>query len=183
MFNKSDQRSAPREQLLIEKDVQSALLLRAALHGGALATYFTVIQFFAQSMINPEVGWFDTALRFFDEAIYWVPALILLAPLFAYDLLKLSNRFAGPVFRLRREMIRLCAGQSEEPIFFRGSDFWSDLQDPFNELREELLDLRRENERLKTELGGTAASAPPPQSDAADKGTKVDAPHTVLQEV
>src|SRR6056297_1865264 len=148
-----------REQLLIESDVQSALLWRAALHGGALATYFTVIQFFAQSMLTPEVGFLEMVLRFIDEAIYWVPALILLAPLFAYDLLKLSNRFAGPIFRLRRELTRLEKDESVSPILFREDDFWSDLQRPFNAVRADLLKLRAENAELKKKLAAVGASA------------------------
>lgn len=148
-----------REQLLIESDVQSALLWRAALHGGALAIYFTVIQFFAQSMLMPEVSFLEMVFRFVDEAIYWVPALILLAPLFAYDLLKLSNRFAGPIFRLRRELIRLDKNESKDPISFRETDFWSDLQKPFNAVRDDLLMLRTENVELKQQLATAQATA------------------------
>lgn len=146
-----------REQLLIEPEVQTALLFRAALYGTALAIYFTVIQFFSQQMQHPEVGAGDLMWSFLDEAIYWGPGLMLLGPLFAYDLLKMSNRFAGPVFRLRREMTRLVNNDSKVPISFRDEDFWHDVGDQFNEIRDELMDLRLENAMLKQAAQSKAA--------------------------
>ncbi|MEM9644464.1 MAG: hypothetical protein AAF989_05685 [Planctomycetota bacterium] len=159
-----------REQLMIEQDVQSALLYRTALHGAALAVYFTLIQFFSQAMARPDRGALDVLMQFLDEAIYWGPGLMLLGPLFAYDQLKISNRFAGPIFRLRREMNRLIKHQSESPLSFRDEDYWNDLGDPFNQIREELLALRLENQALHDELrdgSGASQAAPDEAHDSA----------------
>ena len=149
--------ASPREQLLIEKDVQCALLMRAGLHATALAVYFTVTQFFAQSIDSPDAGIVELFFRLTDEAIYWGPGLMLLGPLIAYDILKLTNRFSGPVFRLRREMDRLIADESKQPLSFRDEDYWADLADRYNQLREEIITLREQRE-LWQATGGMADS-------------------------
>jgi hypothetical protein len=57
---------------------------------------------------------------------------ILVLPLLIYDALKLSNKFTGPLFRLRRELRRLAAGEHVPPIRFRSRDFWVAMADEFN---------------------------------------------------
>ncbi|EKK02377.1 hypothetical protein RBSH_02311 [Rhodopirellula baltica SH28] len=131
-----------RQQLLIDKDVQVALILRAVLYGTACVTYFVVIQFFTQSMIHPGVNTADLFLSLTDEAMYWVPGLLVLGPLMIYDVLKVSNRFAGPIFSMRREMQNLIDGKEGRNITFRNDDHWSTMAMQFNTIREELLELR-----------------------------------------
>lgn len=175
-----------REQLLIEPDVQTALLLRAGLYGVSLATYFTVIQYFSQQMQHPEVGAGDLVWQFLDEAIYWGPGLMLLGPLFAYDLLKLSNRFAGPVFRLRREMQRLVRNESEVPISFRDDDYWHDVGTHFNAIRDELMDLRAENAVLKANAAAVpeseAVTSEPVTSEPASEEGEINEPSSLNAE-
>jgi len=59
-------------------------------------------------------------------------ALVVLAPVFFWDLCKLTNRFAGPMVRLRRAMRELAEGGDVEPIRFRKGDFWQDFAEDFN---------------------------------------------------
>ncbi|MFG0264850.1 MAG: hypothetical protein ACF8AM_06805 [Rhodopirellula sp. JB055] len=131
-----------RQQLLIDRDVQVALILRAVLYGTACVTYFVVIQFFTQSMIHPGVATSDLFLSLTDEAVYWVPGLLVLGPLMIYDVLKVSNRFAGPIFSMRREMQNLVDGKEGRNISFRNDDHWSAMAIQFNTIREEVLELR-----------------------------------------
>ena len=48
------------------------------------------------------------------------------------DTIRLSNRFAGPVSRLRNAMRKVADGGSYEPLKFRGNDFWTELADDYN---------------------------------------------------
>jgi len=136
-----------RQQLLIDGPVQGVLLKRMCLYGGACLLYFSGVILLTESMANPEEAISSVIFRCLDDTIYWGPGLVLLVPAFAYDLLRVSNRFAGPVFRLRREMRRLADGESEYPLSFREADNWTELADVFNELREELLELRENSPR------------------------------------
>jgi hypothetical protein len=63
-------------------------------------------------------------------------AVLALAPIFVLDLCKLSNRFVGPVLRLRRGMRDLAEGRTVSPIHFRKGDFWQDLGTDFNQVVE-----------------------------------------------
>lgn len=132
-----------RHKLFIDRDVQGMLLRRTALYGIACALYFTVILLLTESMSDPDESIVSALLRCLDEAIYWVPGLAILAPVVAYDILVFSNRFTGPAFRLQREMQRLVKGESERPLSFRDDDYWVEMADTFNEIRDELMELRQ----------------------------------------
>ncbi len=53
-------------------------------------------------------------------------------PVLLYDLIKLTNRFAGPVFRLQCSMKDLAEGKDVKPISFREGDYWLELAESFN---------------------------------------------------
>jgi nitrogen fixation/metabolism regulation signal transduction histidine kinase len=67
---------------------------------------------------------------------------VFLLPVFVMDSIKLSNRFAGPIYSLRRAIREIAQGQPARKIKFRRRDFWHDLADDYNAmlLRLELLD-------------------------------------------
>ncbi len=58
--------------------------------------------------------------------------MVSILPTFVYDSMKLSNRFAGPVMRLRESIRDLAQGESVEELKFRDNDFWRELSDDFN---------------------------------------------------
>ena len=53
-------------------------------------------------------------------------------PILLLDVLITSNRFAGPLYRLRRSMRALAAGEHVQPVVFRDGDFWHEIADEFN---------------------------------------------------
>jgi hypothetical protein len=61
-------------------------------------------------------------------------ALVAVLPFVAYDLLKLTNRFAGPVYRVRVTLEHLSRGETIRPVKFRDGDFWCDLAPKLNVL-------------------------------------------------
>ena len=142
-MNQPTQPVFARKQLLIDENVQGSLLKRAAFYSVACVVYFMVILVFTESMSRQDASFAEALMGCLGEAIYWAPGLLLMTPLVAYDMLKQTNRFAGPVFRLRREMRRLIAGESDLPLSFRNDDYWTEMADDFNAIREELLELRK----------------------------------------
>lgn len=60
---------------------------------------------------------------------------LLFLPLVIFDLIKFSNRFAGPVLNLRNKMNKLADGEEVEDIRFRPGDFYPDLMNNFNTLK------------------------------------------------
>ena len=152
-----------RQQLLIDKSVQGTLLRRTALYSCACAVYFIVILIFTESMSDPDQPFSEAVFRCFDEAIFWAPGLMLLTPVVAYDLLRVTNRFAGPVFRLRREMQRLVDHESIDPLNFRDGDYWLEMADIFNQIRDELLELREAQAIVARESSGSQHIVSQPQ--------------------
>lgn len=75
-------------------------------------------------------GWAETA-----------PMLIVLVamlPMFLWDILKLSHRFAGPMCGFQQTVRRLAAGEEVRPIRLRKGDFWTDFADDLNTLIQRL---------------------------------------------
>ena len=68
--------------------------------------------------------------------------LIMLAflPLAIYDSIKLSHKFAGPIYRLRKDLARLQQGEDVQ-FSFRKDDFWTDIPDSMNSLVAKIDDL------------------------------------------
>lgn len=147
-----------RSLLLIDPDIQWPILQRTALYTGSCAVYFMVVLFCAESgKINHESPG-KSLWHCLDVIACWAPGLTMLAPIIAYDLLIFTNRFAGPMFRLRREMQRLIADESQTPIKLRDNDHWTDMADLFNEIRSELIELRGSRSPMAKSLFGAVSS-------------------------
>ena len=106
--------------------------------------YFSIIELLDVGLSDPAQSRGEIFWNFVGQAIYWAPGLFVLMPIFAYDLLRLSHGFVGPVLRLRKEMKALALGADREPIEFRAEDFWLDMADEYNLLRDEVNKLREQ---------------------------------------
>ena len=73
-------------------------------------------------------------------------ASILLLPLVIVDVLRMSNRFVGPLQRIRRSLRDMAAGRDVPYIAFRKGDFWCELADDVNRLNDRV-------KRLQVQLG------------------------------
>ncbi len=63
-------------------------------------------------------------------------SLVLLLPMFVFDAVRLSHRFTGPMFRIRKAMKAAAKGEKVTPIQLRETDYWQDLADDLNSLLE-----------------------------------------------
>ena len=59
-------------------------------------------------------------------------ASLLVLPAVIFDLLRVSNRFAGPMFRLRRSLHDLAQDKPVLAVRFRQGDFWQEFAEDFN---------------------------------------------------
>ena len=122
-----------RKKLLIDPTSQLALVQSVALNW----VCFLAIVVLSAVCIEIIVQYPDQSLGSLTQGVVGrhaqTLALMLLAcPFFIYRSVKFSHRFAGPIWRLRREMKNLGAGNHVEPIRFRRRDFWQELADDFN---------------------------------------------------
>jgi hypothetical protein len=83
---------------------------------------------------GPRRGIGELYLQYVQQQQSLLIALIVTAPMTLYDLLKFSNRIAGPLFRCRRVMLDMAAGKTVPQFEPRKRDFMGELFQAFNAL-------------------------------------------------
>lgn len=121
-----------RTKHFIDMKVQGALARRILFHWVAFLGTAFVVSFIMQVLSNPFVS-----LTTHLENLWWTqgPFLlvtIFLLPVFVVDTVKLSHRFAGPIFSLRRAIREVAAGNPARRLKFRHGDFWQELAQDYN---------------------------------------------------
>lgn len=127
-----------RKKHFIDASVQGSLIRRVLCHWLAFVLVAFVVSFILQVLTDP----FRPLAKHFQE-LWWThgPFLLVvlfLLPVYVVDTIKLSHRFAGPIFRLRRAVREIAAGQPPQRVKFRSNDFWQDLAGDFNAMLERL---------------------------------------------
>jgi hypothetical protein len=122
-----------RKQNLVDGKVQGGLVTRIMCHWlcffGVTAFLFVVLQTMLGDPAVPMSGRLSAAIR-----EYALLAIVIFAvlPAFALDTIRFSNRFVGPVFRLRRALRELGEKGDTDPVQFRDNDFWQDIAGDLN---------------------------------------------------
>lgn len=131
-----------RKKKFIDANVQGALARRLILHWLAFTVVAALVAFFLQVLSNP-----FQPLSVHVQQAWWTHGpfllvLVFMLPVFVVDTIKISHRFAGPIFALRRAIREVADGQPPRRINFRRHDFWQELAHDYNEMlsRLELLD-------------------------------------------
>jgi hypothetical protein len=138
-----------RKQLFVDPKVQGALLLRT------VGYWFFCLLTMALTLLLWRLFTGPARLFYFhfDDMLFWygpaAVASLLVLPLVIVDCVRLSNRFAGPLYRLRRELRRLAAGETVRPIHFREGDFWLEFADEFNAVAKRMDELTKQVDELK----------------------------------
>jgi methyl-accepting chemotaxis protein len=138
--------------LFVDRQVQGALLFRIAVYWCFSVLAVCLITLCVQAISYPDRQFLEY-FAFTDFFVQYAPivlASLVLVPLIMFDVVATSNRFVGPLLRMRRSMRALAGGQEVEPIYFREKDFWQDVAQEFNlvvghveELKQELAETRQ----------------------------------------
>src|SRR3954463_15748385 len=121
-----------RTKHFIDKNVQGSLTRRIIFHWLTFLSVAFVVSFVLQVMTDP-----FRPLSAHLKELWWThgPFLLVAAfmlPAYAIDTIKLSHRFAGPIFSLRRAIREVAAGEPPRKLKFRRRDFWQDLAGDYN---------------------------------------------------
>jgi len=143
-----------RKRLFVDARVQGALFIRIIVYWFSGLVVIGELALYWHDLMHPGRPFFDQFdfSILFEEYAAVVVASIFVLSLVLYDTLVLTNRFAGPILRLRRSMRALAAGEPVEPLRFRKRDFWQEIAQEFNAIVQK-------QERLQEQL----ASAGVPQ--------------------
>ena len=131
-----------RSKKFIDANVQGSLARRIIFHWLLFLLVASLAAFILQALSNP-----FRPLSAHVRDIWWTHGpfllvLFFLLPVFMVDSIKLSHRFAGPIYSLRRAVRDIADGKPARKLKFRRHDFWHDLADDYNAMlkRLELLD-------------------------------------------
>jgi hypothetical protein len=149
-----------RTKHFIDAKVQGSLARRIIFHWLVFLSVAFLISFILQVLTNP---FRPLASHFHDLWFTHGPfllVLVFLVPVFVMDSIKLSHRFAGPIFSLRRAIREVAAGKSPRKLNFRRHDFWRDLADDYNAMLAQLgaLDDEKTESSASKQLAGSKKS-------------------------
>jgi hypothetical protein len=148
-----------RKQLLVDHSVQGALLFRTTsywLYCLLTLMMMTLCWRIAHSEPQP----FQSHLHALK--VDFAPAALgslLLLPVVLIDVLRLSNRFTGPMFRVRRVLQQMARGEPVPPLSFRDGDFWAEFAVDFNAVAARLRELEDKVASLESQTLEPAFSA------------------------
>jgi hypothetical protein len=121
-----------RTKHFIDSNVQGALARRIIVHWLAFLSVASFVAFVLQVLSNP-----FRPLPEHLQDLWWsqgpfLVVMVFLLPVFILDSIKLSHRFAGPIFSLRRTIRAVAQGEAPRKLKFRKLDFWHELADDYN---------------------------------------------------
>lgn len=153
-----------RKKYFVDRQVQGALVRRAVVYVFLVLMLMSLFgAVCVMVMEGPLSGSQLTQKMWSKLGPTWV-ASILLVPIVVIDCIRLSNRFAGPIFRLRRAMKDVAAGKDVSPVKLRKGDFWYDFAEDFNRmlLERKAAELVAETRQLKNEGAMREPAVPEP---------------------
>ncbi len=121
-----------RRKMFVDAKVQGALLFRVVMYWCyCLLGVTCLLACWSVFTVRPETS--AELLKYVCSQ--YGPALaatLLLLPIVLLDCIRLSNRFVGPIFRVRRAVKQLANGEDIPPLKFRQGDFWYEFAQDFN---------------------------------------------------
>jgi hypothetical protein len=121
-----------RTNYLVDREVQGMLMLRVAIYWLFCLLSVSLMLICWNAYTGPSRRFIDLATDLYFRYGPALAASLLVLPIVMMDVVRLSNRFVGPVFRLRQGLTDLANGRPPHPMNFREHDFWSELGAEFN---------------------------------------------------
>lgn len=139
-----------RHRFLVDSNVQWALIRRMVMHWSLAVLTLITISVFVQLLYRADGRTFSEAILLaLKMQLPLLCIMFVLMPVFVWDMVKLSHRFAGPMLRLRGVLNELAQGGEAAQIRFRPGDFWQETAEDFNQFYGRHADLRQEVESLR----------------------------------
>jgi hypothetical protein len=121
-----------RSYIFVDREVQGALMLRAAVYWLFCLISISLMVICWNAFSGPSRRFIDLATELYFRYAPALVASLILLPVVLMDVLRMSNRFVGPVVRLRTALRELADGRPAQPLNFRDDDFWREMATDFN---------------------------------------------------
>ncbi|MFM7115043.1 MAG: hypothetical protein ACKO0N_00255 [Planctomycetota bacterium] len=142
-----------RARKYVDRNVQGGLLTRMAIHWGVFFFTSAFAYIVVQAIVSPNgTSFLQRIQNSLTEFSLLGLLMLTLMPAFLLDVVRFSNRFAGPIVRLRRFLRELGENGEVPPLKFRDDDFWMEIAKEFNVCRERIYRQKMEIDRLQALL-------------------------------
>jgi hypothetical protein len=131
-----------RTRLYIDRPIQFAIIVRALTYWTVCLTMQILAVTFLPVLFHPPENFYAIGEHFWWTLGFGMLGSIVALPLIVMDILRLSHRWVGPVFRLRSYLRSLRNRQPVGRLSFRAGDFWQDLAADVNSVVMELTEAR-----------------------------------------
>lgn len=121
-----------RRRLYVDQAVQGGIALRLTIYWLCSFIMAFVMLVIVQCALDPHTPFFTQLGRAKSAVFPVVASFFLLLPIVLRDIIRLTNRFAGPIVRLKQAMRDLREGKHHGALLFRTDDYWQDLAEEFN---------------------------------------------------
>ncbi len=122
-----------RSKYFVDKSVQGALARRVVTHWCIFFLLASLSLFTMEYFLGgAEVSLSGHIAAVWNKYAFFFILMLVIMPTFIYDTVKLTNRFAGPIHRLKESLKNLADGRPVNDLKFREDDFWCELSEDFN---------------------------------------------------
>ena len=138
-------RNAKRSSLFINDQVQKRIFYRVGIYWVVSMVLLTIPVALTRTIFfDPnETFLFHIGAVMQENTTYYLLATLML--LFVLnDVAIFTNRFIGPIYRLRSDLASFHSGKKLRPIRFRDNDHWKDLAESVNQLVSRIQELEVE---------------------------------------
>ena len=148
-----------RKQKYVDTDVQGALLRRILMHWLAFFVVTALTVILMKTLIGDmNVSFTENIQNSIGEFSLYGVILLCLFPAFMLDTVRFSNRFVGPIGRLRRHLKELGSEGITKHCSFRDNDFWAGMANEFNTVVDLVEKQEAEITRLKAQLSSSGVT-------------------------
>src|SRR3954462_10645705 len=136
-----------RRIFLIDSKVQGALMIRVVAYWIYCLFTITMLLIWWDLFCGPSRRFSVLLVDVYQRFAPAAAASLLIVPLVVMDVLRLSNRFAGPARRPPAGLRDLGEGKATRPLLFRDSDFWQEMAADFNRVLDRVTSLASRTSR------------------------------------
>ena len=123
-----------RKQYFVDSHLQGELLRRSIMYWcWCLMSVFVAVACW-RMLFGPPLPFPEYFVELWERFSPILIASLLLLPLIVFDVMRTSNRIAGPMMRLREAIRMAGTGAESRPLRFRNADFLEDVAGEFNEM-------------------------------------------------
>ena len=139
-----------RKQNYVNATIQGGLTKRIFVHWAIFFLLTSVTVLAVKTLMgDPAVSFAERFQNQLGEIVLYVIIFAAIFPAFMLDTIRFSNRFVGPISRLRRHMRELAETGETSDIKFRNNDFWQEVAQEFNAVNQ-LARSKKANGRQET---------------------------------